>query len=85
MFGKNEEKSYDEKPKKKENYTMQMEMYMKVIGLMINQMDMVYIHIQMEQDMKENGKMINKMEKVKNFGPMEQSMKANIKMVKRMV
>lgn len=43
---------------------MQMGIYMKETGLIINVMGMVFIYIRMEQNMKENGKMINKKGKV---------------------
>lgn len=48
----------------KEDYYMQMEILMKVNGLIINLMDLEYICTRMEQSMKGIGKMTNSMEKV---------------------
>jgi hypothetical protein len=54
---------------------MQMEMYMKDNGKMINPMELESINITMELFMKANGRMISKMEKVYKLGLMAKNMK----------
>ena len=64
----------------KENSHMVMGMSMKVNGLTIKQMDMVFICMQMVQNMKAHGLMINKMDLEKKCGQMERIMRESIKM-----
>ena len=64
---------------------MPITMFMRVIGLTIKQMELVYILIQMEQFIKENGVMTNNKALELKHGQMEQDMKDNIKKDKKMV
>jgi len=69
----------------KEFYIILMEIYIKVNGLMIKQVELVYILIKMEQDMKASGDKTNKMVLENNNGQMDKYMKDNIKMDVNMV
>lgn len=60
-------------------------MFMRVIGLTIKQMELVYILIQMEQSTKVNGVMTNNKVLELKHGQMERDMKDNIKEDKKMV
>ena len=57
---------------------------MKVNGLMIKQMDKVYILIEMVRNMKDFGKKINKMDMGKKIGQMVRIIKVNIEMGKNL-
>lgn len=73
-----------EKLKETGNLCMRMEIFMKVNGKMIRQMDLEFITIKMVQSMKAIGKMIYNMEKEGKVGQREVCMKDNIMKVKRM-
>lgn len=62
-----------------------MEMFTKVIGLVIKQMDMVFTRIKMGHSIRDNGKKINRMEKVKKHGLMGLCTMAITYLVKSMV
>ena len=64
---------------------MPIMMFMRVIGLTIKQMELVYILIQMEQSTKVNGVMTNNKVLELKHGQMERDMKDNIKEDKKMV
>ena len=52
----------------KESFTTLMEIFMKVSGIIIRQMDMGYIQTKRELDMKVFGEMTSSMEKVLKLG-----------------
>ena len=54
---------------------MQMEMFMKVIGISIRLMDSVFISITINLSTLVNGNLINRMEKEKKLGKMAHHMK----------
>jgi hypothetical protein len=72
-------------PMDKENSSMSMEMSMKVTGLMIRLMALVFISMSTVLDMKESGKTISSMVKEKKRGQMALYTKANISRAKNTV